>query len=353
VRIAFLSFYSGRIDRGVEVATSVIASKLSKNHEIWVFQAGKELTTGVKTQVLEVEHKWPQDSSNSYWRKFYLDYFSLKILIFTLKFLPYFFKQKYDVIIPTNGGWQVLIIRMLTKIYGKKMIVQGNAGIGRDDQWQLRLNPDRYIAISPQGYIWAQKKAPQVKIVYIPYGVDTKLFSQTKPTVIPLKKPIVLCVAALLEYKRVNLLIEAMKNVSQASLMIIGHGPLEKQISKLGSELLGSRFLLKTNINHDDLIGYYKGSDLFSLPSRSSEAFGIVYVEAMAAGLPIVAPDDLNRHEIIGKAGIFIDPENTQDYANAIKNGLAQDNSQKSLNQARKFDWEVIAKSYQKLLEEL
>jgi len=353
VRIAFLSFYNGRIDRGVEVATAVIASKLSQEHEITLFQAGDRLTSSVNTQILTVDGKWPQDSSGSWWRKFYLDHYSLKILLFTLKFLPYFFKQKYDVVIPTNGGWQVLTVRLLTHIFGKKMIVQGNAGIGRDDHWQLRLNPDIFIAISPNGYNWAKEKAPQVKIVYIPYGVDIKLFDKTKPAYIPLKKPIVLCVSALLEYKRVNLLIKAMTKVSNVSLLVIGHGPLEVKINEMGKQLLGSRFLLKTNVNHKELTGYYKAADLFSLPSKSNEAFGIVYVEAMAAGLPIVATDDFNRREIVKSAGILVNPENENEYAQAIKNGLAHDYFEKSLNQAKKFDWETIVASYKDLLNNL
>lgn len=353
MRIAFLSFYSGKIDRGVEVATQVLASKLSKNYETTLFQAGDRVNSEINTQIFKIEDKWPQDSSKSCLRKFYLDHYSRKIFLFSLKFLPFFVKYKYDVVIPTNGGWQVLLLRIITWIYGKKMIVQGNAGIGRDDYWQLLLKPDIFVAISPQGYLWAKKKAPKVNSIYIPYGVDSDLFQKTLPIQIPLKKPIILCVSALLEYKRVELLIKAVEKISNASLLIIGHGPLEKQIQELGNKLLGDRFLLKTNINHNELIRYYKGADIFSLPSKSSEAFGIVYVEAMAAGLSVVAPDDLNRREIIADAGILVDPENTTAYAEALKKCLSLNLHDNCLKQARKFDWDIIIESYKRILSNI
>ena len=172
MKIAFLSFYSGKVDRGVEVATGELARRLSDRHDVTVFQAGETTIKKVNTVRIVCERKWPQDTSNSLWRMFYLDYYSWKITLFTWKCFRYLFKEKYDLIIPVNGGWQVLICRLITWILGKKMLVQGNAGIGRDDFWQALLRPDHFVAISPQGYSWVKQKAPWLKTSFIPYGVN-------------------------------------------------------------------------------------------------------------------------------------------------------------------------------------
>ena len=57
--------------------------------------------------------------------------------------------------------------------------------------------------------------------------------------------------------------------------------------------------------------------------------------------------------EIVKSAGILVNPENENEYAQAIKNGLAHDYFEKSLNQAKKFDWETIVASYKDLLNNL
>ena len=230
------------------------------------------------------------------------------------------------------------------------MLIQGNAGIGFDDLFQLYCFPDHFIAISPLGEKWAMKYAPWIRKTYIPYGVDLTQFKFARPMSLVLKKPIVFCVAAFSPYKRIDLLIKAMAEVPEASLLVIGNGDLEQELRVLGGKLLGNRFLLKTGIAHEKLSAYYKSADLFSLPSASSEAFGIVYIEAMAAGLPVVAPNDYNRREIIGEAGMFVDPKDSMAYASAIKEAIGTDFGDKPRLQAEKFSWKKIIEKYKDVL---
>lgn len=353
MKIAFLSFYSGHIDRGVEVASAALVKGLSKKHTVHLYQVGERIDTTIDTRIIPVHVNFKsQDKSGTWSRKFYLDYWSRKIAQFTMKFIPFLFKEKYDVVIPTNGGWQVLLVRLFTWILRKKMVVQGNAGIGYDDFFQIVCLPDHYIAISPNGFRWATKFLPWVKKSYIPYGVDLELFQSATSVTVSLKKPIVLCVAAFSPYKQVELLVRAMEKVENASLLVIGQGPLEKELRELGEKLLGTRFLLKTGVTHDKLIGYYKSSDVFSLPSEPSEAFGIVYIEAMAAGLTNVAPDDW-RKEIIGQAGYYVDPTNTDAFANTINTALKNPLKDRALTQAKRYRWNHIVEEYENLLQSL
>ena len=97
-----------------------------------------------------------------------------------------------------------------------------------------------------------------------------------------------------------------------------------------------------------------KSKELFTLPSWGREAFGIVYVEAMASGLPVVAPNDPPRREIIGDAGIFVnDVNDQQNYGDAIQKALSKKWGDIPRKQAEKFSWDKIAAQYEKLFKQL
>ncbi|HLD91975.1 MAG TPA: glycosyltransferase, partial [Patescibacteria group bacterium] len=87
--------------------------------------------------------------------------------------------------------------------------------------------------------------------------------------------------------------------------------------------------------------------------SNPTESFGIVLVEAMATGLPVVATNDAIRKEIVGDAGLFVDPTNADEYAKILEKALNTNWGDKPRNQAEKFSWDKIAKSYEEILENL
>jgi len=73
----------------------------------------------------------------------------------------------------------------------------------------------------------------------------------------------------------------------------------------------------------------------------------------MASGLPVVAADDPIRREIVGDAGIFVDPTDTDAYAKAIKEALGKNWGDVPRKQAEKFSWDEIALKYERLLKSL
>jgi glycosyltransferase involved in cell wall biosynthesis len=93
----------------------------------------------------------------------------------------------------------------------------------------------------------------------------------------------------------------------------------------------------------------YRSADCFTLCSVSSEAFGNVYVEALASNLPVVATDDEKRHEIVRGAGLFVNPNETEAYANALVTCVSKRWGNKPRNQSKLFDWDIIAQSYERL----
>jgi glycosyltransferase involved in cell wall biosynthesis len=97
----------------------------------------------------------------------------------------------------------------------------------------------------------------------------------------------------------------------------------------------------------------YRAADLFVYPNPRYESFGIVFLEAMASNLPVIATDDPIRREIVGKAGLFIDSNDPSSITNAIKKALKINWQQRPRQQAIKFSWEKAISKYQELFLKL
>jgi len=306
MKIAFLNKYQNKVYRGAETFVFELSKRLSRDNEVDVISD--------------------------------INYFEI-------------LKKKYDFIIPTNGRWQVLTTRIITWLRGSKMIVSGQSGIGWDDKVNLLSFPDAFVALTSKGKDWAKKFNPLVRVTQIPNGVDLSKFTFKGETFkVELKKPIILAVGAFTEQKRLNLTIKAVAKLKNASLLIVGGGgDLKEKITDLGIKTLGKDKFFVLTVLFDQMPEVYRSADVFTLPSASSEAFGNVLVEAMATNLPVVATNDPIRHEIVGEAGILIDPENTEEYAAALQKALEINWGEKSRKQAEKFSWDKIALKYEEL----
>ena len=98
---------------------------------------------------------------------------------------------------------------------------------------------------------------------------------------------------------------------------------------------------------------YYRAADVMTMVPVHVEAFGIVYVEAMACGLPVVAVNDKVREEIVGSAGFLVDAENVDEYVKALQKALDKDWGNVPRKQAEKFSWDKIAKEYDQLFHNI
>lgn len=361
MKIAFLNFYQGYIDRGAETFVQELAQGLVKNNEVTVFQAGPSKSTGFVSVQKEVRMPkvWPDDnmSSTHILKRLFLHYYKRKEFLFTLKCLRDLYLLKPDIIIPLNSGWQALIISIFSRLTGSKMVIAGQSGPGWDDRWNLFCKPHTFVALTQRQLDWAKKASPwfKHKILKISNGVDTSKFQPAgKKIKLELDHPITLMAAATVPYKRVGQGIEAVSRLKQGSLLLLGTGPQDKRIDKLGYKLLGKSRYQRITIPFSKMPDYYRSVDLFTLCSTSSEAFGIVYLEAMASGLACVATDDESRREIVGNAGVYVkNPDNIDEYSGALKKALSKKWGNTPLLQAKKFSWDIIAGKYQKLFKSL
>ena len=303
MKIAILNKYQSKVNRGAETFVSELSKRLSKNHQV-------DTLTRIN------------------------------------------FLKRYDLIIPTNGRLQVFLVRVFSWLTNSKMIVSGQSGIGLDDRLNLYAMPNAFIALSLKALNRAKKVNPFVKSVYIPNGVDLKKFTFKGENL--QGRRTILSVGAFTEQKRHELVIKAVAKLKDVKLIIAGGGgDLRNKIYELGIKSLGKeRFQIIETVNNK-MPEIYNRADVFTLASKTTESFGIVLVEAMASGLPVVATDDPIRREIVGNAGLFVDPTDTDSYAKSIEEALNTDWKDLPRKQAEKFDWDMIAQKYEDLFKTL
>lgn len=336
MRIAFINLYSGTNERGAESFAHKLGLLLiGRGHQV-DFYTGKQA---------EAEIVQPEHNVKNPLKRLFLDPASLSVLFFTWKILPRLWRKKYTWIIPMNGFWQVLLCKLIFK---SKKLITGHSGPGWDERWNLYLKPDVFVATTEPTARWAKRACPWTRVVTVPYGIDTDTFAKAKPAEVNLERPIILCIAAAVEYKRVDLAIKAVAKLKRGSLLHLGTGPLLPRLKELGEKLLGERFL-NMAVSYGEMPGYYAACDLVTLPTSPQENSPISFQEALVAGKVTVTTDAPRSRWILGDAGIFVDPTDIKAYAKALQQGLNFKNKKAITSQAAKYSWERIIKEYEKL----
>lgn len=160
------------------------------------------------------------------------------------------------------------------------------------------------------------------------------------------------------QYPRKNTksLVQAMPRVlaavPDATLRVVGGGPslknLEKQVGRLSLE---NAVTLLGEVPDDEAVRReYAAADVFCLPSLQ-EGFGIAYLEAMAAGLPVVALDVAAVPEIVGDAGVLLPPGDETALADALINllknkDLRDELGRRGIERAAAYSWRAVAESF-------
>jgi glycosyltransferase involved in cell wall biosynthesis len=164
----------------------------------------------------------------------------------------------------------------------------------------------------------------------------------------------VLSVCRFYPRKRLGVLLAAAARLPEVELRIVGRGPEEARLKQLARELnLGSRVRWLGDVSQTELACEYQRCDVFCLPSVQ-EGFGIVFLEAMAAGKPIVAARSAAVPEVV-ESGLLVEPESVEALADAIARlradrALRQDLAAKGRRAVEQYDARRVAGLF---LEEL
>ena len=344
MKIAFLSCTSGLAFRGGETVCDALAKHLSAHHDVTVFQP-KTFEQGRPYRMIEIPIVvGDRKASRSFLKYARLDRAYRKMLLFSIRAVWKCLFLRPDIIVPINGSWVALLSKIYSSISRAKLVISGQSAVC-PDPLTLKIRPDLFVCLSHPGERCVRRIAPKQKTVIIPNGADLNLFAP-KPKSNPygLPRPIVLCAAGPDRYKNVQETIQAVSRLDGVSLLVMGGN---QETREMGAQLMGIRYK-QAMVPHEQMPEICNCADVFTLASESSEAFGVVYVEAMACNLPVVATDDELRREIVGPAGIFVkDVRDAAAYAAALKAALEMNWGDLPRKQAEKFDWTEIAGQYE------
>ncbi|GHT90462.1 glycosyl transferase family 1 [Betaproteobacteria bacterium] len=180
------------------------------------------------------------------------------------------------------------------------------------------------------------------KVHVIPFGIDLSAFARPHPQTEALQEKYpgqrIFALGRHVSYKGFDILLTALSLLpthlsDHVHLLLGGTGPLTPKLQQqAAAKGITARVHFPGKIPEADLPAYYQASDLFCLPSRTqAEAFGIVQMEAMAAGKPVVNTrlgNGVNYVSQDGVTGLTVPPDDPQALATALQT-LLQDNAKR------------------------
>lgn len=207
------------------------------------------------------------------------------------------------------------------------------------------------------------------KIVKIPNGINIDNFDipykkeECRSKLgFPIDRKIILFVGTLISHKGPDILLKAMpevlKDISDAELVFVGDGKMIEDLKRLCKRLNVEKYVKFKGFIGDTTKKalYYKSSDVLALPSTEPELFGLVNLEAMACGVPIVAsriggiPDVVKDY----KNGFLVPPRDSKALADAIIHLLENEDVRRrfgknGIKEVKNFSSEKIAKETEKI----
>jgi glycosyltransferase involved in cell wall biosynthesis len=212
--------------------------------------------------------------------------------------------------------------------------------------------PSRYSAtIASELY-----GVPPTRLAVVPEPIDLAewrhLFGQWGGT--PAPRPTILCVARMYPRKRVQDLLEAAhtlrRRIPAVQVRIVGDGPESTRLRRLHARLgLGETVIFLGEVSRRTLAREYAGAHCFCLPSVQ-EGFGLVFLEAMAAGLPVVACRAGAVPEIVSdrRSGLLVAPRCPTELAEALETvledrGLRTAMTEEGRRRVEEFDLDRVA----------
>ncbi|MBC8281187.1 MAG: glycosyltransferase family 4 protein [Chloroflexi bacterium] len=220
-------------------------------------------------------------------------------------------------------------------------------------RWQARLHGN--IAVSPAAQRYVNNTFPG-EYEIIPNGIDFDHFS-TKATPYPKYqdgKLNILFVGRLEKRKGLRYLLEAYSKLKWENpnirLIVVGPGSPDKESYRILSSHNLQDVEFVGRVSYDDLPRYYASADIFCSPATGSESFGIVLLEAMAAGKPVIASDIEGFRCVMtdGEQGLLVPKKDSDALANALDT-LANDSElrlklgSQGNKTAEEYRWELVA----------
>lgn len=191
----------------------------------------------------------------------------------------------------------------------------------------------------------------------IPNGIDVERFNpEIEPVreILKLGSPRILFLGRLEPRKGLQYLLRAfrfvLKELKDSVLIVAGKGPDEDRLRTQAKKEYGERVIFLGFIPVPKVASVYRSVDLYTSPAVGGETFGIVLLEAMACGIPVVASDIPGYRTVItdGENGLLAKIKDPLQYAQIIIRVLKNEEIKKrlieeGLKTARQYSWNVVA----------
>ncbi|MFE0473015.1 glycosyltransferase family 4 protein [Streptomyces sp. NPDC058947] len=213
------------------------------------------------------------------------------------------------------------------------------------------------------------------RMVQLPPGVDEKTFhpgsggEEIRARLGLTDRPVVVCVSRLVRRKGQDTLIRAMPRILAAEpdtvLLIVGGGPYEKDLRRLAHETgVAASVRFTGSVPWSELPAHYGAGDVFAMPCRTRrggldvEGLGIVYLEASATGLPVVAGDSGGAPDAVldGETGWVVRGGSPEEAADRITTLLGDAGLRRRMGERgrawveEKWRWDLLAQRLKDLL---
>lgn len=265
--------------------------------------------------------------------------------------IPFVFTYHCDMEIPNIFG--PLIVSLYMRTIGTYTVSQAD---------KIITTTDTYGATSR--VVW------QEDAEVIPNAVDTNRFnpnndgSWVREKLRITDEKLVMYVGRIVYHKGLEYFVRSAKHLGpDVKHLLVGTGEFRPELERIiEEEGLENKVMFAGRVPNKDLADYYAATDVFVLPSVSRlEAFGIVALEAMASGTPVIVSDIPGVREVIveGKHGLLAEPMNSRDLAGKIRTILRNPEMAEKMGKngrkrvVNKFTWEKVADDIMEIYESL
>ncbi|WP_138494613.1 glycosyltransferase family 4 protein [Paenibacillus pinistramenti] len=277
-------------------------------------------------------------------------------------------KRGIPVVMTFHGPWNEEM-----KIEGRGLQHRVKTTIAKAIERKAYRLADQFIVLSEtfRDILHAQYGVPLHKISIIPGAADISRFtpapnrlSVRRQLNLPEGATTVLTVRRLVNRMGLLQLLDAWKKVSaqfpNAILLIGGRGPLRAELeSRIADYGLSNKVRLLGYVPDEQLPLYYQAADLFVVPTQALEGFGLITVEAMAAGLPVMATPVGGNREILSafRPELLFKSTDSADIADGLirmldNRRLLPDREACRSHVLEKYTWERVADQVQELFLE-
>ena len=370
MRIALVCPYDWTRPGGVQAHVAQLATQLSESHEVAVFAPHRRRAypTASAPRVVDVGRPFALPYNRSVAPVALAPTAGLRVVRQVARFAP-------DVT-HVHEPLSPMVSSAVTSFARRPLIATFHSWSDRDRIYRmmapigrrLARRLDVKVAVSPAAQVYAAEALGLAigSFRVVPNGVDVARFANAQPLddLRDPERPLLLFVGRLEPRKGLDVLVRAFLRIRaaipKARLCVVGDGPQRARCQQMIPSSIRHDALFVGHVDETEKPRYFASADLFIAPNVGGESFGIVLLEAMAAGVPVVASDIPGFRTVMrdGRQGRFVRPGDAAALADGVLTLLSNDKLRRAMSteghrRAAEYDWPEVADRLEKLYRSL